>query len=74
MPAAFHEFALLLTQLPELESLQDRAKRIDDRTTRMGISLEGTTSWSIDYSMSIGEAQARALLDRTLPVMRRDGD
>lgn len=72
MRTAFHEFALLLEQVPELASLQGRAQRIDDRTLRMGISLEGTSFWPIEATISIGAAQAQAFLDRTLPVLTRD--
>lgn len=70
---AFHEFALLLTQFPELASLQAEAQRIDDATFRMGISLKGAASWPIELTLQIGEAQAQEFLDRTLPVLTPDG-
>lgn len=64
MRVAFNEFAVLLTQLPALAGLHDEARRVDDSTIRMGISLEGTTSWSLSAVTAIGEEQAQVLLDR----------
>lgn len=72
MRAAFHEFALLLDQLPELAVLQDEAGRIDVTTFRVGISLEGTSSWPISVPIGIGEAEAQQFLDRALPALTCD--
>ncbi|RYP88663.1 hypothetical protein EKO23_01875 [Nocardioides guangzhouensis] len=72
MRAAFREFALLLTQLPQLASLQEDARRVDDHTVRVGISLDGTTSWPIDSVLALGESQAQEFLDRTLPYLTSD--
>lgn len=73
MRAALREFALLLTQLPQLAFLQADARRVDDNTVRMGISLDGTTSWPIDSVLALGESQAQEFLDRTLPYLTADG-
>ncbi|WP_394217137.1 hypothetical protein [Brachybacterium vulturis] len=70
MRAAFHEFALLLDQLPELASLVGDARRIDDRTFRMGISLEGLSGKPLDFYLSIGRAQGEALLAHGFPFLK----
>lgn len=70
MRAAFHEFGLLLNELPELARLHPDAMRIDDRTTLIGLSLDGAAAWPVELMMSIGERQAQFFLDRALPTLR----
>lgn len=70
MRAAFHEFGLLLTQLPELARLHPDAMRVDDKTTLIGLSLDGAAAWPVDLMMSIGDQQAQLFLDRSLPTLR----
>lgn len=70
MRAAFLEFALLLDQLPELASLVGDARRIDDHTSRAGISLEGTTSMPLEFFLSMGRAQGEELLNHGFPFLK----
>lgn len=70
MQQAFHEFGVLLTQLPELARLHADAMRVNDKTIRMGLSLDGAASWPVDYMLSIGDQQAQEFLDRALPALR----
>ncbi|MBF0745452.1 hypothetical protein IR132_08450 [Micrococcus yunnanensis] len=63
MRSAYHEFALLISMLPETKDLVKDAARIDDTTSRFTISLEGITAWSTNSLLELGRNHGQALLE-----------